>query len=356
MTRKQEYIVGGALLGAASLGAYELYKQYQYQNHTITWNTINWKQLFIESAKGAVVGAGVGYVVHNFTKPPVIELPLNKNKYLRDVLNANALDFKSDAIQEALSMRQCLHDFAICKYGNKFAGKPIFSGSVASKTANSTADFDIVLPFSKSEFLTIGDMYEDVFTTFSELAASNESMSIRRQPRSIGITYCMSDDYEFHFDIVPAREVNNYHLNGDLHLYNKPRGLNTKQTYIKTNIEIHKAELKNRPAERSVIRLLKLYRDEMGFQLGSKIISQFVVEAFDSTCNPSKSLSSNLLCAMEHIADKMSYRTRLIDKANTNNNLLAKLSESEQLNISEILYADATKLRYDNEYLRTIFG
>jgi hypothetical protein len=354
MTRKQEYMVNGALLGAASFGAYAFYKQ--YQNHTIAWNTINWKQIFIELAKGAVVGAGVGYVVHNFTKPSAIELRFNKHKYLRDVLNVNALDSKSDAIQEALAMRQSLHDFALCQYGDKLVGKPIFSGSVSSKTANvGTADFDMVLPFSKNKFSTIADMYEDVFTTFSELVESNAAMSIRRQRRSIGITYASADN-EWHFDIVPGREVNNYQFTGDLHLYDKPRGINTTQTYTKTNLGIHKAELKNRPAERSVIRLLKLYRDEKGFKLSSKIISQFVVEAFDSNCNPSKSLYGNLLCAMEYISDKMSYRTRLMDKANTNNNLLAKLSESEQLTISEILSTDATKFRYDNEYFRMIFG
>jgi hypothetical protein len=317
------------------------------------WENWNGQQTFKFAAIGGIGGAGIGYVAYQIKRSEERKLPFNPNKYLYSVLNELNIHANPSALSKVLNIRDKITAFLYNKFENKLAAKPEYSGSFFKGTAiNSNFDFDIVVPFSKDSFSSLEDMYE---TTYSEINDRylNGQTEVRKQKRSIGVTFLV-DELDYHFDIVPGREISNYKIDGELNLYVSPSNVFQSASSMKTNIKAHRLITVNRPNERKIIKLLKFYRDDNNLNFPSPVIQNMVVEAFDNRGHYSYSLYNNLLYTMEYISDKI-HRKNLIDISNSNNNMMEKISLMERDEISNRLNKDLDRLEKDSRYLKEIF-
>jgi len=354
MRRKEKHIYGGAALGGMITGLSDMLIQYfnlkEGDSFWKNWNA--WRTLRITSI-GASIGAGTGYVIYKTKRSSEERLPFNASKYLHSILNDLNISSNPQALSIVLEIRDEITEFVIAKFGDILSSKPEYSGSFFKRTAiNSNFDFDIVLPFSKDSFHSLEEMYETTYEAILD-EFSNESTEVRRQKRSIGITFSI-DDFEYHFDIVPGREINNYKIDGELNLYVAPSNIFKNSTSTKTNIRAHKSITLNRPIERKIIKLLKFYRDENCLTIPSVVIQNIVIEAFDHKKAIPYSLYHNFIYAMEYMADKI-FRKTLKDLSNTNNNIMDKISHWDREAIADQLNSDLDKLKNDKRYLKEIF-
>jgi hypothetical protein len=108
-----------------------------------------------------------------------------------------------------------------------------------------------------------------------------------------------------HFDIVPGSKINNYAVEKDLNLFVKPDWIWQMGSSFKTNIGIQKNMTKNKPEARTVIKLLKAYRDRNSLQLPTLMVEQCVVDALSENnfANYDSPTENHLNC-MDFISKK----------------------------------------------------
>jgi len=191
-------------------------------------------------------------------------------------------------------------------------------------------------------------VYETIGKEFGEQAV------VTRQTKGIGLTFG-EDDNMIHLDIVPGREINNYALEGKLNLFVKPDWAWQNGGSFKTNIRMQRNITSNKPQARTVIKLLKAYRDRNGLALPSLIIDQYVVESLNErNFGVQLSTTENLINSMNFIAIKLQNST-LRDLANSSNNLLDKMSEMEKQQASNQLSEDFARMKENVRYIKEIF-
>ena len=108
----------------------------------------------------------------------------------------------------------------------------------------------------------------------------------------------------------------------------------------------------NNPDARKIIRLLKLYRDANNLGLPSLIIEHSVVKALSKKVYAS--VCENLLYGMSNLAENL-MQTTLVDFANTNNNILQKMTEHERSKVRRMLLTDVQSVENNPRYLKEMF-
>lgn len=138
-------------------------------------------------------------------------------------------------------------------------------------------------------------------------------------------------------------------------LFVKPDLIFQNRSSFKINIDIQKRMTRNNPEARTVIKLLKVYRNRNCLNLSSLIIEQCVMEALTyNNYGVYYSPTENLLNCMAYIAKKMDKRC-LRDVANTNNNLFNKISDQEKTSLSLQLSKDIERIDKNPRYIMEIF-
>ncbi len=124
---------------------------------------------------------------------------------------------------------------------------------------------------------------------------------------------------------------------------------------FKTNVGVQKKATTNLPEARRTIKLLKSYRDKNNLPISSVVLEQCVCDALsDNKYGVSFSDTENLLNSMLHVARKID-QENIIDIANTNNNLLKKMSGGEKTFISALLEKDIERIEINPRYIKEIF-
>ncbi len=213
-------------------------------------------------------------------------------------------------------------------YGSRMYS-PLNSGSYAKKTAiNTNFDLDLAVPFKRSEFRTLKEMFEDVQSWVETQKSSNRFgiKEVSRQRRSINLIFKV-DGHELDMDIVPGRELSDgrYQEDYNLNLYD------TKATAsIQTNIKTHTELMVNRNLEREVIKLLKVWKTAKKQDMKSFLVELMVLSAFDkdSTMAGMK-LYERLKGSLEFMTDNIA-TIRLEDPANPSNIVTDTLNAVEK--------------------------
>lgn len=356
MRRQDRQIINSALvIGGATALIDVLLQWMEHKDKGIdfTWDSYNGMRTFKRALIGATVGGGLGYTYYRYQISQEAQLPFNSDDYVKKIMTEEHLKANPAAYKSVIAVREKVKEWMVDKFGNKLVALPEDTGSFYKRTAiASNYDLDIVLPFKRSSYNSLEEMYYDVYEVVGK--AFWNKATITKQTRAIGITF---ENYgnPIHFDVVPGREIYNYNVEKDLNLYVKPDWIWQRGSSFKTNVGVQKSMTVNRPEARTVIKLLKTYRDRNNLSLPSLMVEQCVVNALsENNFGLYASPTENLLNCMDFISKKMEQK-RLIDIANSNNNLHDKLTDMQKIHISTQLRKDIQRIEENPRFIKEMF-
>lgn len=356
MRREERFIANGALIVGGITAVTDILNQWKEckdKGEEFTWEKYNGIRTIGNSFVGAAIGAGIGYAYYCYKISDEEGEPFNSDSYLKNILTQEHLKSDPHLLNLALIKRAELKQWLVNKFGNNLVAPPEDTGSFKKRTAiASNYDLDLVLPFRKDSYDTLENMYHDVHAEISNTFSVNAMVT--KQSKAIGLTFNI-ENKEIHFDIVPGREIYNYHIEKDLNLYINPSWIWQRGSSFKTNISIQQSITVNKPQARQIIKLLKAYKDRNGFSLPTLLIEQCVVQALSpKNYGIHTSITENLLNSMDFISQKLNNKT-LIDHANSNNNIHRKNTEMQREYIQSQLLNDIKRVEDNPRYIKEIF-
>ena len=356
MRRKEKYIAKGAVTGAALTSIADIILQWvehKKSDQAFTWESYNGIRTLKRASIGGLAGGAIGYAAYQYKISEESKLPFNPDNYLKKLLTEENLKSNPETLEKFLSARNKIKDWLWDEFELELVNRPEDAGSFFKRTALvSNFDLDIILPFKKNSFQSLKEMYYCVYEIIGK--EFGQKARVTKQTKAIGMSVVHKDEL-IHFDIVPGREINNYKLDRDLNLYVKPNWGWQRGGHFKTNVDIQKRITVNNPKARSVIKLLKKYRNANGMKIPSTIIEQYTINALSKKYyGINSSETENLLNTMSHISEKITQNT-LIDFANSNNNLLDKIDYYRRMDISNLLSMDINRIENNPRYITEIF-
>ncbi len=356
MKRQQRYITYGATgisLAAIGFDILQQWLEHKDQEQRFTWETYDGMRTFKIALLGGIAGAALGKAYYHYIMGNEAKLPFDPDEYLQKQISQENLKSDPELFRIAIDVRKRVKQVLSEVFKDSLVSVPEDTGSFHNRTANvSNYDFDIILPFKKNSYSSLFDMYNDVVTKLGEVF--HNKAFIRKHTKAIGLIFD-HNGLEFHFDIVPGREVGDYRLNKTLNLYKRPTWIWQKGSSFKINVNSQKRITINKPEARKAIRLIKLYRDRNNLNLPTIVIVHSVVRALSKNFfGTHYSITENLLNCMDFIANKLNHAS-VIDPANSNNNLTRKMSSFEKQYIANKLWQDIKAVEDNPHYLKEIF-
>lgn len=235
-----------------------------------------------------------------------------ESAYLNSLLDKYRI---TDSMKKAVQgKRELIENRLRSEYGSDIV-TIMYSGSYGKGTAVSMDyDLDLIVYFRHDTFSSLCEMYESVYWTI-KLAGFGPTI---RQRVSIGI-----DLGSFHIDVVPARLIDESRSR-DGNLYNFEN-----KTSIKTNIRTH-IDFVTGAKCKPMIRIVKLWKKENNLKIKSFAIELITIRALIDYNN--EDLYSQFCRVMRYIQNNID-TMRLIDPANTNNNVISNLSIADRRSI-----------------------
>jgi len=268
---------------------------------------------------------------------------MNKNNYLNNVLESYRMSHVDDLMEKYKEKREIIKDALVDKFKDQIVTRAINSGSYAKHDAiNIKFDLDVCQPFKRNAFDTLEEMADAVFDFFNEEFEDDDFVKYktRKQRVSTGITFVIDGD-EIQMDIVPGRElsVEDYVETNRLNLYVRPKLLQPAST-TQTNIQKHIELVKGKNTERSIIRLLKVWKtNKNNTRIKSFFVELITIKAFEKCSDVPTGIWEQLEMVLEFIRDNVE-TIRLEDPANSNNVVSDIMTKTEK----ESLYWDMKQM------------
>lgn len=254
---------------------------------------------------------------------------MNNAEYLREVLETHRMSKIEGIVVKHRERRDEISQAIREKYGTQ-SYDPFQSGSFAKHTAtNIKFDMDIVVPFKKSAFDTLQEMFDSVYDFLVEVY-SGTGATIRKQKVSIGVSFPLEqgEDKPVEVDVVPGRElsIGDYPKSRDLNLcFNEDHWGFKKGSYQKTNIQKQVEYIKGKDREREVIRLLKICKKQHNKDYKSFVIELAVIRALDGY-NGSMDLWQRLRFVLEYLSKHITESSfHLYDPGNSGNDVIGTM-------------------------------
>lgn len=254
---------------------------------------------------------------------------MNNAEYLREVLETHRMSKIEGIVVKHRERRDEISQAIREKYGTQ-SYDPFQSGSFAKHTAtNIKFDMDIVVPFKKSAFDTLQEMFDSVYDFLVEVY-SGTGATIRKQKVSIGVSFPLEqgEDKPVEVDVVPGRElsIGDYPKSRDLNLcFNEDHWGFKKGSYQKTNIQKQVEYIKGKDREREVIRLLKIWKKQHNKDYKSFVIELAVIRALDGY-NGSMDLWQRLRFVLEYLSKHITESSfHLYDPGNSGNDVIGTM-------------------------------
>lgn len=281
----------------------------------------------------------------------------DKTQHLQQVLETHRMTHIEKLLDKYKEKRQKVKEALEDNYKDKIYNS-INSGSYAKHTAiNIKFDLDIVVPFKRNSFDTLEEMFNDVFGFLYEKYKG--IAEVRKQKVSIGIIFDADDNGdEINIDVVAGRELNQdqYTEDHNLNLFvNSQYGLLDEKTYIQTNIQAQIDHIKGKNNERSIIRLLKIWKTTNNESYKSFFLELITIKAFDKE-NISGNLWDKLKSVMEYIKENITKDNfTLKDPGNTNNDVADTLEDWEKTNLSNKMSNMISNIENNSDNIKTYF-
>lgn len=232
-----------------------------------------------------------------------------QHQYLERALSKyNLTDGQVESLQ---NKRKGVEDYLRSRYSSKIQSVN-YSGSYAKGTAvNLKYDLDVCVFFHRDSFGTLAEMYNSVYETMRGYG------SIVKQKVSIRL----SSGREA-IDVVPARRIDD--TSTDANLY-----VTTTGGQIKTNIARHK-EYISESSCRPVIKLMKVWKYQRGIHYKSFALELLTIKALSGFS--SEDYGDRVWQTLKFIRDNVE-TIRLIDPANSNNNVADFIEPNDKMNM-----------------------
>ncbi|MET3780833.1 hypothetical protein ABIC32_001478 [Brevundimonas sp. 1080] len=239
--------------------------------------------------------------------------PINHaDRYLRAILQREAVDTSPSS---PLRLVQKTLWPIIWAWANGHLLSVTPSGSFAKGTANrSGTDIDLFISVSPDIGETLRQVYDKL-----ERALQNAGYVTRRQNVSINITVGGQS-----VDLVPAKRQNLFME--DHSLYRRKA-----DSWTKTNVATH-AQLVSTSGRTEEIRILKLWRDQLGLDWSSFYLELTVLRAL-SYGSAYGDLAANVSRVFDFLRDNF-VDARIVDPANTNNLVSDDLTQAGKQRVS----------------------
>jgi hypothetical protein len=263
-------------------------------------------------------------------------MSLNKSKYLQQVLESYRMSHVADLMEKYIEKREVVKDAMVEQFKDQIVTRAINSGSYSKHDAiNIKFDLDVCQPFKRKAFDTLEEMADAVFNFFNEEFEDDDLVKYktRKQRVSTGITFVIDGD-EIQMDIVPGRELNAYDYieTNRLNLHVQPKVLQPAST-TQTNIQKHIDLVKGKNSERSIIRLLKVWKtNKNNTRVKSFFVELITIKAFEKCTNIPSGIWEQLEMVLAYIRDNVQ-TIRLEDPANSNNVVSDTMTDSEKENL-----------------------
>jgi hypothetical protein len=349
-------MLNGALIVGGLTAIIDFFMQrseHQAAGKKLAWDSYDGFRAIRRTLLGGLGGAAVGYGVYVYNLKEEEKISFDSDDYLKKILSVEDLKNDPDLFRKAHQHREKVKDFLSNEFSDQLVCSPADTGSFKKRTAiASKFDLDLILPFRKGAYGTLEEMYSDVFNRLGR--KFEEVALVYRKTMVVGLRFG-AGERPIHFDIVPGREINDYLTDKNLNLFVRPGSIWQRGSSFKTNTDVQRNLTVNQPEARKVIKLLKIYRDRNSLALPTLTLEQCVIEALsDNKFGTYTSETENLLNSMNHLASKLN-QNRLIDLANTNNNLHDKLSDTERFGTADQLLSDISKIEENPRYIKEIF-
>lgn len=284
-------------------------------------------------------------------------MAVDKPKHLNQVLESHRMAHINDLLDKYKEKRKEVKEALEEKYKENIYS-PINSGSYAKHTAiNIKFDLDIVIPFKRNSFGTLEDMFDDIYEFLKE-KYKNEA-TVRKQKVSIGIEFYEDEDgHSINVDVVPGRELNDkqYSEDSNLNLFvNSKYGLLEEKTHVQTNIQAQIDHIKGKGDERSIIRLLKIWKATNNESYKSFFLELATIKAFEKE-DISGNLWEKLKTVMEYIRDNVTKDNfTLKDPGNSNNDVANTLDSWAKTNLSNKMSYIIDNIERNSDNIKTYF-
>ncbi len=284
-------------------------------------------------------------------------MAVDKPKHLNQVLETHRMSHINDLLDKYTKKRDEVKEALEEKYGSKIYS-PINSGSYAKHTAiNIKFDLDIVTPFKRNSFATLEEMFDDVYNFLNE--KYKDDAEVIPQKVSIGIKFFEDEDgHKIDIDVVPGRELNDNQYSDDKNLnlfVNSKYGLLEEKTYVQTNIQAQIDHIKGKNDERSIIRLLKIWKATNNESYKSFFLELATIKAFDKE-DVSGNLWEKLKKVMEYIRDNVTKDNfTLKDPGNSNNDVADTLDSWGKSSLSNKMSNMIDNIERNSENIKTYF-
>lgn len=261
---------------------------------------------------------------------------MNKNNYLARVLQSHRMSHVDDLMTKYLEKREIVKDALQTKFKDQIATRAINSGSYAKHDAiNTKFDLDVCQPFKRNAFSTLEEMADAVHDFFENEFEDDDLVKYmtRKQRVSTGITFEIEGN-QIQMDILPGREllIDDYSETNRLNLHVQAKLFQPAST-TQTNIQEHINLVKGKNSERTVIRLLKIWKvNKNQSRVKSFFVELITIRAFENCSEVPSGIWEQLKMVLEYIRDNVQ-TIRLVDPANSNNVVSDTMTDSEKLNL-----------------------
>ncbi|WP_299884313.1 nucleotidyltransferase [uncultured Lacinutrix sp.] len=282
---------------------------------------------------------------------------ITKSEHLENVLQTHRMTHIEDLLKKYREKRQDIKEAIEAEYSSDIYN-PLNSGSYAKHTAiNSKFDLDVMIPFKRDAFMTLEEMFNDIFDFLQEKYGS--VAEVIKQKVSIGIEFYADDNGDIiSIDIVPGRELNTGQYEDDhkLNLYvNSNYGELEAQSYIQTNIHAQIDHIKSKDNERKIIRLFKVWKTTNNENYKSFLLELITIKAFDKE-NIKGNLWEKLKAVMEYIRDHITKDNfTLKDPGNGGNDIADTLEDYEKRNLSNKMKNMLERIEDNEDNLKHYF-
>lgn len=356
MRRQQQHITCGAVGGVFIAMLADVLIQWletRESGECFSWENYDGKRTIKSGIIGGIAGGALGYAYHKYKVCDEARFPFDPDEYLLKLLALEHINSNPEVYKSVALCMQNVKARLAELFKHQLVSGPENTGSYRKRTINiSNYDLDIILPMRRDSYSSLKEMYEHVFNTLGQAFGNN--VIVRKQTKAIGLIFSV-DGYDIYFDVVPGREIGNYLEDHELNLYVRPEWLWERGGSFKTNVNDQKNFTVNQPEARKVIRILKIYSDRNNLQIPTTIIEHCVINALsDHIFGVYKSVIENLLNCMDYLVTKLNH-AKIIDHANTNNNLNDKISDWNKFLIVNRLRKDIIAIENNPRFLKEMF-
>jgi len=357
MRRQDKYIIGTATAVLAVAGLIDIWQQYKEQKEKggkFTWEIFNGRRTLRLAVIGGISGGIIGNELYKARIIKEKRKSFSSDRFIKDILKTENIRSNQIKHNTVKTIKNEVKRTLYKTFADDLVAFPEDIGSQAKRTAlDSSYDCDIVLPFKRhNSFYTLPNMSSVSHNTIVSLYDGKAIITKKKKASNILFDRL---PVPVSIDVLYGREMGNYLEDKKLNLYVRPNYFWQTGTNFKTDIGIQKGILANKPKAREVVRTLKVYLKKNGLPIENVLIDQLVVEALSQkNYGTHFSVTENLLNSMDYIAQKLN-NSSIKDYANSNNNLLQKMSFFSKEAIIDLLNSDLKKIEKNSHYIQEIF-